>query len=529
MNLQDDPGAAFRQAMPDTPPPPAQFDLDKIVRDGYRSRNRHRAVLGGAVTTGVAAVAAVLALSVVGFPGGGEDPNGDQAAEQSNDLAMSGYPYDEHLATEFDEESGEWIGQTDELMEVKEAATAAFGQLLVDAGVWDDPQNALSEEDCSVFEESSEEIAHACEGQEAGLPMSMLSQHPGNYGQTWLRSYTGGAGVGNGEDEDVVFRLEAMLPGGWTAEPGPFTQQVFPQHLISASGDPWYEDADWTDELVTTDLDDGRKLITVDHECAFEAAVVYPNGSGLRASWDMGCGEATSEYEISLEDFAAAMTAMPEIDYDTTGLAPVGELLDVPVGWTYDPEWEGSPEAETAAENSIEGAAGAIANASPGSQIEGAAALQLGMMDRGAIVTRSFYGEGTLPIETTIDETTGDIGFDLRYYLPGGWLPGQGDDPYLAGCRDDFTCSTTTDDDGTVWAFEEYENTVTPTEDEGGGEPFTEHQLEVTMFSPDGWAASISTQWTDDAAIDADLLGDLLRAVPAPEYDPAEVPTIPAD
>ena len=83
MNLQDDPGAVFRNTMPETTPPPAQFDLDRIVRDGYRARRRQRAVIGGAGSAGVAAVAAVLALSIGIVPNRDDGTNGPPAADRS--------------------------------------------------------------------------------------------------------------------------------------------------------------------------------------------------------------------------------------------------------------------------------------------------------------------------------------------------------------------------------------------------------------------------------------------------------------
>lgn len=521
MNLQDDPEAVFRKAMPDTAPPPARFDLDRIVQDGYRARRRHRAALGAAATGGVAAVAAVLALSVAGFPGIAEDPDvpNPPAAGEAEEFAMAGYPYapEDRFGTEEEREA------------LRTAAVDAFGPLLLDTGVT--PAEHL---EMPTEEEIQEKMEATGVGYDEavsllmpyGIPLEFTTdQTPGNYGQTWLRSYTSGA---SDEDGDTVLRLEAMLPGGWTAEPGPVTEQVFPQHLISASAYPWYEEADWTDELVTTDLDDGRTLITVDHECAYEAAVVYPNGSGFRASWDMGCEESTSEYGVSMEDFSAAATAMPEVDYDTSELSPVDELVEVPTGWLYDAEWEQSDTALDGADTTMAAALDALREVEPEGTLDGPVPVQLGMTDRGAVVTRSYYGSGTLPYETTIDETTGDVGFDLRYYLPGGWVPGideeGGRGPYVLVCQEEFACSETTDDDGTVWVFEELEKEY---HDDPGGEDYVEHQLQVTRFDPDGWAVSVWLQWQNDAPIDTDLLGDVLRAMPAPEYDEEAVPTVP--
>ncbi|SDD31124.1 hypothetical protein [Glycomyces harbinensis] len=472
----DDPRAVFRQAMPEATPPDAPFDLDRIVQDGYLARRRHRAVLGAAATTGVAAVAAVLALSVAGFPDGFADPvdpaeqSGESAAEE---FAMSGYPY----------APGDQLGSEDEREILRDAAVESFSTLLEDAGVTlTDPLGFAS------------------------------SQRPGNYGQTWLRSYT--SSVFDGEDQ--VLRLEAMLPGGWTAEPGPFTQQLFPQHLISASGDPWYTDADWTDELVTTELDDGRRLITVDHECAYEIAVVYPNGSGLRATWDIGCWKGEPEYEVSLEDFTAAVTAMPEVDYDTGGLTPVDELLEVPTGWLFDPEWEQSDEALASAESSIASASAALEQSEFQGGVNEPSAIQVGMVNRGATAVRTYHGSGLMVYETP-DEVR-DLSFDLNYYLPGGWVPGIAEEgergPNPVHCLEGFTCSETTDDDGTVWTFE-------------AARDATDGQVQVTRFDPDGWAVSITVHQEEDAPVETDFLGDVLRAMPAPVYDEEEEPTVP--
>ncbi len=150
----------------------------------------------------------------------------------------------------------------------------------------------------------------------------------GNGGQVYLKSYA--AHEGDEEGDQPGLKLEAMLPGGWTAEPGPTGDVAFPQHLIS-------DQASWTDqapEFATEDLGDGRTLMTADHGCAYEAAVVYPNGSALRTSWDLDCeGQGR---EMALGDLRDAMLAMPEIDFDTTGLTPVEDLIEFPDAWVLD-------------------------------------------------------------------------------------------------------------------------------------------------------------------------------------------------
>lgn len=472
MNTPDDAPELLRRARPDTPSVGGDLDLDRIMRDGYRARRRNLAVVGGATGAGVAAVAAVLALSVL--PPADPDPDGPLAGGGAADAAMSGYPF----------EPDEEFGTDEERAQVSDAAAAAFGDLVTESGLLD------------------------------GEPVFDFGavQTPGNYGQTWLRSFAiqlqSESETG---DEEVVLRIEALLPGGWTAEPGPSTDQVFPQHLISASGAPWYEDADWTDELTTTELDDGRVLYVANHECAYEAAVAYPNGTGLRASWNMGCNQPAPEHPIALEDFTAAVEAMPQFDFDTTGLASVGDLIDVPVGWTYDPDWDAEAGADAVA--STDAARTVLEAAQPGAYLEDGTPIQIGEPQYGAAVTRTYFASGEYPAEG------GDVGFDLRYYLPGGWIPGfadpAGNGPFAVPCREDFTCTQTTDDDGTVWVVAEAE---------GEGD-FGE--MEIVRFDPAGWAVGL--QAASEAVLDADTLADLLRDMPAPVYDTDAVPTVPTE
>lgn len=146
MNLHDDPGAMFRTVLPEGPPPPAELDLDQIVRDGYRARRRHRALLGGAATTGVMGVAALLVIGVVGLPIGEAEPVEDQteqvppAAEAIEDLSMAGYPYDHAWEYPVDPVTNAIVAP-EEAQAVGADATEAFGQLLADAGIWNDPVN----------------------------------------------------------------------------------------------------------------------------------------------------------------------------------------------------------------------------------------------------------------------------------------------------------------------------------------------------------------------------------------------------
>lgn len=501
----EDPGKVIGKAMPDTPPP-ASFDLDRIVSDGYRARRRHRVALGGAVATSVTAVAAAIAMVVSLSPG--DASGGLDAAESEpvgpaqtavDDPATAGYPYsDAWWNTESSPES----------REVGEALAEVFEPILTDAGLWgagDHPD---------------------------GLGL-VADQAPGNYGQTWLRSYRAdrteevGGILGHLRQ---VFGVEVLAPGGWTAEPGPVTEQLFPQHLISDG--PYYTDA--APEFTSTELDDGRTLMVADHGCAYDLAVAYPNGTGLRVGWDAEC-EGTP-HPVSLEALTDAVLSVPEFDLDTTGLAPVGELLDVPAGWVHDPQrtWERSEEAGALAEQTYAGAAEAIQELHPGATLDVGAPLTLGLAERGAVEHRSYRGTGTLPFqyENSIDGTTQDLYFELRYYLPGGWMPGYSESgdrgPHLTYCHEGTECSMWNDGDGSTWVFKERaESGETLTED-GPGQPYTAHELEGVYFSPEGWAVGVWTEWHGDLPVDADTLGDILRAVPAPAYDEEDVPQVPA-
>jgi hypothetical protein len=534
MNLQDeDPGTVFRKAMPEEEPPPGRFDLDRIVRDGYRARRRHRAVLGGAATSGVAAVAAVLALSVTGLPGGHADPAEDPTGaattspgeEEVVDPEMAGYPYDHAWEYPEDPITNATVA-SEEAETIGADAAEAFGQLLTDAGIWEDPVNTFDTGECEFVEEMGENIED-CEDVETGLHVSAL-QRPGNYGQTYLRSYTGGEVEEVANGLRTTFNVEVLWPGGWTADPGPITEQLFPQHLISDG--PYYTDE--APEFETLDLADGRTLMVADHGCAYDVAVVYPNGTGLRVTWDVDCADGGNRYPVELPDLTDAALAMPQYEFDTSTLTNVGELMEIPPGWVDDADWEYTDRAVNDAVASINAANAAIKELYPDALVASGSARTLGITGRGLVTQRSYHGVGTLPFETTIDGTTGPVGFDLRYYLPGGWVPGVDQfldrGPHIAGCTESATCEGPWyDDDGTGWGSEEEARTYEP----GPGESwdaYTDHTLELTMFHPDGWAASIWVTWAGDAQIDADMLADILRAMPAPAYDEEDVPTVPA-
>jgi hypothetical protein len=531
MNLHDDPGAMFRTALPETPPPPSDLDLDRIVRDGYRARLRRRAVLGGAASTGVAAVAGLLALTVVGLPGGDRDPSdgaqppaADETFEETvEDPETAGYPYDYAWEYPADPRTNAIVAP-EEAEAIGADATAAFGQLLADAGIWEDPVNTFDTGECEFAAEMGENVDD-CEDTKTGLHV-MPFQKPGNYGQTYLRSYTGGESEEVGNGLRTTFSLEVLWPGGWTAEPGPVTEQLFPQHLISDG--PYYTEA--VPEFTTSDIGDGRTLMVADHGCAYDLAVVYPNGTGLRVSWDVDCDGGTP-HPVDLQALTDAAASMPQYEFDTSTLTEVGELMEVPVGWVDDGGWEYTELAAQDAADSITGANAALQELYPEATLDSPSARTLGITGRGLVTTRSYHGSGTFPFETTIDQTTSPVGFDLRYYLPGGWLPGTNQfldrGPYLAGCTETATCTSWEDPDGTTWAAEEQTTEYAPQEGEEW-EAYTDHTLQVTMFHKDGWAASIWTTWADDAPIDADMLAEILDALPAPAYDEEAVPDVPA-
>jgi hypothetical protein len=467
---------------------------------------------------------------VVGLPIGEADPAEDRtqsadppAAESIEDLSMAGYPYDHAWESPEDPETNAII-EPEEAQAIGADATEAFGQLLADAGIWEDPVNTFDSGECEYYEEIGQSVED-CDDVETGLRVSPL-QRPGNYGQTYLRSYTGSSAEEMGNELRTTFELEVLWPGGWTAEPGPVTDQLFPQHLIS-------DGAYYTDEapvFETLTLGDGRTLMYADHGCAYDVAVVYPNRTGLRVMWDVDCdgGEA---HPVGLTELTDAALAMPEYEFDTSTLEAVDELVDVPTGWVDDGAWEYTERALDDAAASIDGANAALQQLYPGATLDSPSARTLGITGRGLVSTRSYHGNGTLPFETTVDETTGPVSFELRYYLPGGWLPGINQfldrGPYLAGCTESATCESWEEPDGTTWASEGESEAYEP---RGGEtwEPYTDNTLELTMFHPDGWAASIYVSWTGDTPIDADMIGQILVAMPAPVYDEDEVPEIPA-
>jgi hypothetical protein len=540
MKLQDDdPGAVFRAAMPEEEPP-ARFDLDRIVSEGYRSRRRQRAVLGGAATSGVAAVAAVLALSVTGLPGGHIDPSEDATGTSSaspgedpppiDDPAMAGYPY---------AQMDEW-GSEAEADAVTAAAQAAFKDLTIAAGMFDEsefePPEPPTEEEIQEYADSlgiplgEAESMLLSEGEEPPLTFG-ANQYEGNEGQVFLRAYSTGFIEEGPYDVRSVLSLQAWLPGGWTTEPGPPTNQVFPQHLVSdyvigASGDP--AEVDITSET----LDDGRELIVADSGCSYQVVVVYPNGTAFDAEWDKDCG-GEAAYPVDLDDLKAAVLSMPEPEFDTSELEPIDELLDVPTGWLPDPNWESDAAGD--AEATANAALPAVQQVFPEATIDSWAAVEVSMIDPEGAGERSYSLHGTLPFETTEDTITTDLTFDMRYYLPGGWIPGHGEStypgaPFLIVCRDwdeyDDVCTETEVDGRRVVTSELYTEYV-PEEGEPDEWGYTQTEWEVAVFHPDGWAVTVRVSFQDEVALTLDEMITLAMRLPAPVYDPNETPVIP--
>ncbi|WP_112139079.1 hypothetical protein [Glycomyces dulcitolivorans] len=502
MQPQDDTGTLFRQARPDTTPQEASLDLDSIMRDGYRARRRNRAVLGGATTVGVAAVAAVLAFSVgVLNPGKETDRPQDFPAGEgfAFDPSMAGYP---------SRAPDVW---DDRQPELNEALQSAFGPLAIDSGFLDadalDSERPTDEEITAEMEASGGYYSALSELGYHNLPLVFDPfDTMSAAGQVYLRGLI--ARDGNEEIEWSSFTITAMAPGGWSSEPGPGGEDPFPQHLISDA-------ASWSDEapvFTTEELDDGRTLMVADHGCALEALVVYPNDSALRSEWDLDCeGQGR---EMTVEALTDAMLSMPQIDWDTSELVPVDELLDIPPGPEWDGDWE--VDAEEDMQASVDAAIEAIDAAHPGTYLTDAAAGQSG--EEWGPVRREYVGSMYLPYPF---HDGYDVSATVMYHLPGGWLPGlppEGttvDDPYLVDCggpgddKDDV-CEETEVDGRTVatrsWCVDEEQCSYW-----------------VLVFDPAGWAVEFSVMYAGSIEeLAYEELIALTASLPAPVYDPAE-------
>jgi hypothetical protein len=494
-----DVATVFAQARPDEPTPETALDLKRVMREGYRARRRQRAVVGGAAATGVCAVAAVLALSLTGMPDPVPEEQEQQqfpAADFGFDPALAGYP------------AGTWdwgVAQP----ELQEAANDVLGGLAVEAGFLDaaaleydmpsedEIEAAMAEYDLGYFGAISEMGYHDRPLQFSDWPI------PGNAGQVQLRGYI--ARDGDEEAERSSFTVTAMQPGGWTAEPGPTGGDAFPQHLIG-------DEASWSDaapEITSEDLDDGRTLIVADHGCALEALVVYPNASALKSAWEVNCDGQNRE--LTVEQLRAAMLAMPQIEYDTSELRPITELVEVPPGWPYSEEWE--TEAAPDAEASIDAATAVLDEAFPGVELNSFQPNQTGPGNSGL---RAYAADYQMPFE---DATGYPVHAHVRYYLPGGWLPGlppEGSSPeaYL------LSCGGPDDDKDDVCEETEVDGRMVATRSWGLGDSVSTW---VVVYDPAGWAVEFSTmaEGDVDGYAHEDLVA-LAASLPAPVYDPEE-------
>ncbi|WP_112140503.1 hypothetical protein [Glycomyces dulcitolivorans] len=524
MNLHDDPGTLFRDHMPDITPPPAAFDLDKIVRDGYKARRRHRAVLGGASATSVAAIASVLALSVGVLPNGAADEEDDSnipTASADFDYANAGYPWP----------GDDGFGDEAVAAQLTEAGREAFSDLLISTGRFQesDFRSVMNEPTEEEIAQYAAEMQVSVEQAEAELSyveddgLFVFSGHttPGNYGQVQLYGYRAWALAAQDENAEGfshhLLDVEVLLPGGWTAEPGPTSQQYFPQHLVD----------DDADSFESTDLGDGRTLYTVQDGCRLTYAVTYQNHAALRATWDGGCATGDGDpIAVDAEAFKDAVVAMPQIDYDTDALVEVDDVLDVPTGWLEsDRAWE-----EWAADGALstrEQVAASLAENTPGAVVGEPSILPSAevwdYVDPDAVTLHRYRMNGTLPFSTVIDSTTDDASFDLTYTLPGGWLPGFNEagqrGPYLSDCREDFGCSTLEVNGRTAYIAEK-RLTHEADEESGATEDWFEGEYEITVVDPDGWAVTIWTQFgNEDFELSAEDLAGIVAQLPAPTYD----------
>ncbi|MEV3938451.1 hypothetical protein AB0K52_21050 [Glycomyces sp. NPDC049804] len=497
------------QGRPDDPAPPSAVDIKQVMSRGYRAQARRNAAIGGASAAGVAAIAAVLALSLTGLGDDGRAPDAAQTFPPGEpfdfDPATAAYPPAHPLY-----ETADPVGR-----ELNTAAKEAFGELAVDAGIFDadalDYEFPSDEAALEAMEEHRLDYYSALS--ELGFNQEQFNFEPRSLdakgGQASLRAYF--ALDSDEEAEHLAYRIAGFQPGGWTAEPGPTGDVAFPQHLIS-------DEAVWTDEapeFATETLDDGRVLMTADHGCALEAAVVYPNGSALTSWWDLDChGHGR---EMSLEDLSAAMLAMPQIDYDTSELAPV-EFLDMPPAWPVDESWPQAADAD--AQASLDAAVAVIEGVYGETEHNDGSAVGL-HTGSGEVVQRTYTADVTMPFNDGLDTP---ISLNVRYYLPGGWLPGlppegAGTGPYL------IDCGAPGDDKDDQCAQSELDGRTVATRTWCIGD---EHcSWFIGVFDESGWAVVIETG-VDGGTVEGyglEALTELATALPAPVYDPADYGT----
>jgi hypothetical protein len=519
--MHDDHDAAdlIGNALPKNQPPP-RFDLDQIVRDGYRVRRRNRIMASGSAALGVVAAVGAIAL-LVSFQPSGPPPVADEPTpeitEQDDepvieDTAMAGYPYDHQWQFLEDPVTNALVSSEEEIT-IGDAATELFAELLVASGLWSEPERSAEAASCDDLEDGEPLFDPDCENDSDRLAFD-AEQRPGNYGQVFLRNYHAKVWGDDSIFDNPIANFDYYLPGGWTTEPGPVTEQLFPQHLISDG--PYY-----TDQLPAFEerpLDeDGRQVVVADHGCAYEVIVFNANGSAFRVSWETGCPSGPADaYPVDLDALVDAVLAMPEFAFDTSALQPVGELWDVPTGWLTDRSWE-LGDGNAGAESAMSAVHTTLNTHFPGATVSTAWGTELGIPHRGSVHQRAYRYDGNLPFMTDTDWGEERLGYEFRYFLPGGWLPGISDEnlltPYLAYCRNE---------DGAVCRQFQQDGWIVTTEVE-------DREYEVSVAHPDGWGA---TMWIGFGESGTDLtldeVVDFMLDLPAPPYDPEEVPEIPA-
>lgn len=504
----DNPGEVFRKAMPDSPPQ-SHFDLDRIVADGYRVRRRNRTVIGATTAAGVSVLAAVTALAFTLNAPADQGPQAADGFELDQDLVMSAYS-----------EAG-WYQTEDaalEAQELTEAAKIHFGELLVDAGYLEEGDLDYSPpSDAEIqaeLERSGGYVAALSELGYQDLPLLFSPREfsAGNEGEVYLHGHFAWAGDEE-DDSSPDFKFNAMAPGGWTAEPGPEDLFAFPQPMIVDDGSG----------VTTEDLDDGRRLMTAGDGCMLHFAVVYPNGSGLRSSWDTGCDG--QEYDVTAEDLEAAMLAMPEIDYDTSALVPYEGPSGDADGRPSDDGWaeQAGDDAATTAEHVESVLTGFYSESAvidesvgagvlPPSEGEGTASLYQYHIATSLPIT-SYEGGSDGPGSVAEDETH----VNITYTLPGEfeqWTPETGDDAgrVLPDC------------DGKA-------GTECERIDIGGRTAVLDSSpdygiYDVTVFDESGWAVQLFL--TFDPAVGFELgeeeFIELAAAMPAPVFDEDALP-----
>ncbi|GAB3999352.1 hypothetical protein GCM10029992_27900 [Glycomyces albus] len=502
----DNPGEVFRKAMP-AAPPQSHMDLDRIVADGYRIRRRNRTVIGATTAAGVSVLAAVTALAFTLNAPEGQGPQAADGFEADQDLVMSAYSEEGWYQTE---------AAAIEAQELTEAAKSEFGDLLVEAGYVEAGDLDYSPPtDADVRDEMERSGSYAAALSELGyhdLPLLFSPREfsAGNEGEVYLRGHFAWA-ADEEDDTSPDFKFDAMAPGGWTAEPGPEDEFAFPQPMIVEDGSG----------VSVEDLDDGRRLMVAGDGCMLHIAVAYPNGSGLRSSWDTGCeGQG---YQVTVEELKAAMLAMPEIDYDTSALVPY-EGPEDGSGRPADDNWAAGADGDAVT------TAGQVEDAMTG--FSEATVIEESI---GAVELQPSDGEGSTPLyqysmAASLPITSyegggdgpgsvadGETHVNLTYTLPGDWEQWTSETGGDAG-------RVLPDCDGKAGTgCEEIEvggrTAVLDSNPEAG-------IYDVTVFDESGWAVQLFL--TFDTAVGFELseqeFTEMAAAMPAPVYDVDALP-----